>query len=67
MSQGKIKWFDDGKGYGFITPDGGGEDVFLHKTALERSGIRSVTEGNAIEYSVEQAGGKTRACDLRLL
>ena len=55
--QGKVKWFNEDKGYGFIERDDGGEDVFLHFSALEQSGFRTIAEGAAVEFEVE-AGPK---------
>lgn len=52
MAKGTVKWFSDQKGYGFITPDGGGTDVFLHFSALQGEGFKSVKEGQAVSYEV---------------
>ena len=65
--KGRVKWFSEEKGYGFIKPDGGGEDVFVHKSALDMSGIHAITENDAVEYSTEVNRGKTRACDILLV
>lgn len=54
-STGKVKWFNDAKGYGFITPDNGGKDVFVHHTAIQSEGFRSLAEGQEVEY--ETASG----------
>ena len=51
---GKVKWFNDAKGFGFITPEEGGEDVFCHQTEIQMEGFRTLTEGQRVEFSVEQ-------------
>jgi CspA family cold shock protein len=50
---GTVKWFNSGKGFGFITPDEGGKDVFLHATALEAAGIRQLVEGDRVSFVPE--------------
>ncbi len=52
VSTGTVKWFNDTKGYGFITQDGGGEDVFCHHTAIKAEGFRSLAEGQKVEFEV---------------
>jgi len=52
MPTGKVKWFNDQKGFGFITPDGGGKDLFVHHTAIAAEGFRSLSEGQAVEFEV---------------
>ncbi len=52
--EGTVKWFSDEKGYGFIRPDDGGEDVFVHYSGLEGSGFRSLEEGDRVTYEVTQ-------------
>ncbi len=54
MAQGTVKWFSDEKGYGFITVDGGGKDVFVHFSAIEANGFRSLSENQRVEFDVVQ-------------
>lgn len=52
--QGKVKWYNPTKGFGFIEPDSGGADIFFHRTALERSGIENLSEGQIVEYTTRK-------------
>jgi cold shock protein len=63
---GIVKFFNSERGYGFIKPDGGGSDVFVHITAVERAGLKSLTEGQRISYDVEpdKKGKGPKAVDL---
>jgi cold shock protein len=54
MAQGTVKWFSDEKGYGFITPDDGGEDLFVHHTGISGSGFKSLEEGQKVTYEATQ-------------
>jgi len=65
MTQGKIKWFDSKKGYGFITPDDGSRDAFLHVSALQKAGIDSLEEGEAVTYELAEQRGKQSAIDIQ--
>ena len=51
---GTVKWFNDQKGFGFITPEGGSKDVFVHHTAIQGSGFKSLSEGQAVEFDIVQ-------------
>ena len=53
-SSGTVKWFNNAKGYGFIEPEGGGDDVFVHFSAIKSEGYRTLNEGQAVAYEVEQ-------------
>jgi CspA family cold shock protein len=55
MSQGTVKWFNAEKGYGFITPDEGGGDVFVHHTAINTTGYRTLEEGQKVNFEIEQS------------
>ena len=65
MTKGKIKWFDSKKGYGFITPDDGSRDAFLHVSALQKAGIDSLEEGEAVTYELAEERGKQSATDIQ--
>ena len=67
MATGKVKWFNPGKGFGFIQPDEGGADVFVHISALERAGIRDLKEGQRVSYELASNKGKTSAANLQLI
>jgi cold shock protein len=66
MATGTVKWFNSQKGYGFIQPNGGGKDVFVHISAVERAGLRGLNEGQAIEYEIVENRGKTSAENLKV-
>ncbi|MFN3230856.1 MAG: cold-shock protein [Alphaproteobacteria bacterium] len=68
MTTGTVKWFNAVKGYGFIEPDDGGADAFVHISAVERAGLTSLNEGQKVEYEL-QAGnnGKSSAANLQVL
>ena len=68
MPNGTVKWFNGQKGYGFIQPDDGGNDVFVHISAVERAGLQALREGQKIAYEMERGrNGKFAAVNLRPL
>ena len=66
MAMGTVKWFNNRKGYGFIQPEEGGRDVFVHISALEEAGLKSLRENERIEYQLIESRGKTVASNLRV-
>ena len=65
MAQGTVKWFNSQKGFGFIQPDNGGNDVFVHISAVEKAGLRTLNEGQKITYEVTADRGKEAATNLQ--
>ncbi|MBM7117980.1 cold-shock protein [[Archangium] primigenium] len=65
MATGTVKWFNDAKGFGFIAPDAGGEDVFCHHTAINMDGFRSLQEGQKVEYEVTRGPKGMQAQNVR--
>jgi len=65
MTVGTVKWFNADKGFGFITPDGGGADVFAHFSAIEASGFRSLEENQRVEFNVVQGAKGPQAANIR--
>ena len=65
MSTGTVKWFNPQKGYGFIQPDDGGKDVFVHISAVERSGLNGLNEGQKINYEIATERGRSAAVNLK--
>jgi CspA family cold shock protein len=66
LATGTVKWFNGQKGYGFIQPDGGGRDVFVHISAVEKAGLRGLNEGDKISFDVVSNRGKENAENLRV-
>lgn len=67
MASGTVKWFNGQKGYGFIQPEEGGSDVFVHISAVERAGLSTLREGQRVSYELERGrNGKTSAVNLRV-
>jgi cold shock protein len=69
MNTGTVKWFNATKGFGFIQPDAGGQDVFVHISAVERSGLRGLNEGQKISYEIvaDRRSGKSSADNLKVV
>lgn len=66
MANGTVKFFNTTKGYGFIAPDDGAKDVFVHITALEKSGIRQLNEGDKVSFEIASHNGKTSAANVQM-
>ena len=66
MSVGTVKWFNAQKGYGFIQPQDGGKDVFVHISAVERAGLGTLSEGQKVKYEIARDRGKDAAANLSL-
>ena len=67
MPSGTVKWFNNKKGFGFIVPDGGGSDVFVHISAVEKAGLQSLFEGQKVEFELQENRGKQAAANLRVV
>jgi CspA family cold shock protein len=66
MASGTVKWFNSTKGYGFIQPDDGGKDVFVHVSAVERAGLRSLQEGQKVTFEIASERGRSSAVNLQV-
>jgi CspA family cold shock protein len=67
MATGTVKWFNSTKGYGFIQPENGGSDVFVHISAVEKAGMRGLNENQKVSYELATEKGKTSAVNLQAL
>jgi CspA family cold shock protein len=67
MANGTVKWFNDDKGYGFITPDDGGKDLFVHFSAIQSDGFRTLPEGAKVSYEAEQGPKGPNAANVQVL
>jgi CspA family cold shock protein len=67
MTIGTVKWFDPSKGFGFVEPENGSHDVFVHISAVNRAGLRTLSDGQRVSYNVVEERGKKSAADLKKL
>ena len=67
MATGTVKWFNDAKGFGFITPDDGGQDLFVHQSAITGEGFRSLNEGDKVSYESEESDKGPRAANVETI
>jgi CspA family cold shock protein len=67
MAQGTVKWFNGTKGYGFIQPEDGGADIFVHVSAVEKAGLRALNEGQKVSFDKQNERGKDAAVNLKAL
>lgn len=66
MKTGTVKWFNESKGFGFITPEGGGQDVFVHYSAIQSQGFRSLQEGQSVTFEVEKGPKGMQAVQVKI-
>lgn len=67
MAEGTVKWFNTTKGFGFIQPSDGGNDVFVHISAVQRAGLQGLADGQKVAYELQSERGKTAAVNLQIL
>jgi CspA family cold shock protein len=65
MATGKVKWFNDQKGFGFISPENGGKDVFVHHSVIEGQGFRTLQDGESVEYEAEEGPKGSKALKVK--
>ena len=65
MATGKVKWFNDQKGFGFIQPENGGKDIFVHHSVIEGQGFRTLQDGESVEYEAEEGPKGSKAIKVR--
>ena len=64
MAKGTVKWFNESKGYGFIEPEGGGDDVFVHYSSIKAEGFRTLTEGQSVDFEIQKGPKGFHATDV---
>ena len=67
MAEGTVKWFNSTKGYGFIQPSDGGNDIFVHISAVQRAGLQGLSDGQKVSFELQNERGKTAAVDIKLI
>ena len=67
MVNGTVKWFNSNKGYGFIEPDDGGKDVFIHISAVEKSGLKTLLENQKVTFEINQDKGRSSAANIKIV
>lgn len=67
MATGTVKWFNETKGYGFISPDNGGNDVFVHISAVQAAGLQGLADGQKVEFEITENRGKDAASDIKVV
>lgn len=67
MAEGTVKWFNSTKGFGFIQPSDGGNDVFVHISAVQRAGLQGLSDNQRVSYELQNERGKTAAVDIKLI
>ena len=67
MNVGTVKWFNTNKGYGFIEPDDGGKDVFIHISAVEKSGLKTLLENQKVTFEINQDKGRSSAANIKIV
>tara|TARA_B100000287_G_C20428546_1_gene700523 strand:+ start:582 stop:788 length:207 start_codon:yes stop_codon:yes gene_type:complete len=67
MANGTVKWFNTNKGYGFIEPDDGGNDVFIHISAVEKAGLKTLLENQKVTFEVNQDKGRSSAANIKVI
>jgi len=67
MAEGTVKWFNTTKGYGFIQPSDGGNDIFVHISAVQRAGLQGLSDGQKVSFELQNERGKTAAVDIKVI